>query len=95
MIFCRSLSLEVAGVVENMSGFVCPKCGARIDLFKSGGGEALAREANVPFLGRIPIDPEVVISGDAGLPFVRTLQRGGAADAFKTAVEKLMPAGCR
>jgi Mrp family chromosome partitioning ATPase len=90
--FCRSLSLEVAGIVENMSGFVCPRCGAQIDLFRSGGGENLAAEAHVPFLGRIPIDPEVVISGDAGLPFVRSLQRGAAADAFARVVNRLLQA---
>ena len=52
--FCRKLGLPVAGVIENMSGFVCPHCGKTTDLFKSGGGEALAREMNAPFLGRVP-----------------------------------------
>jgi ATP-binding protein involved in chromosome partitioning len=66
--FCRAISLPILGIVENMSGLACPHCGQRIDLFKTGGGEALAAEAAVPFLGRIPIDPAVVASGDEGCP---------------------------
>jgi Mrp family chromosome partitioning ATPase/predicted Fe-Mo cluster-binding NifX family protein len=70
--FCKTLSLPVAGIVENMSGFVCPKCGERVELFKAGGGKALADEMNVPFLGAIPIAREIVQSGDAGTPFITT-----------------------
>lgn len=79
--FCNTLSLPVVGVVENMSGLVCPKCGEQIDLFKSGGGKALAREMNVPFLGAIPIEPQIVDSGDAGTPFIErhANTRSGAA----------------
>jgi len=54
--FCGQLNLPVLGVLENMSGFVCPKCGEITDIFKSGGGEKMAEEMNVPFLGKIPID---------------------------------------
>lgn len=68
--FAEALKMSVAGVVENMSGLTCPHCGERIDLFKTGGGEAAARELGVNFLGRIPIDPEVVSTGDAGLAYV-------------------------
>jgi Mrp family chromosome partitioning ATPase len=80
--FCRQLSLPVAGLIENMSGFVCPHCGKTTDLFKSGGGEALAHEMNVPFLGRVPLDPTVVLSGDGGKPFVGGSQQNPAAHAF-------------
>ncbi len=64
--FCRQLNLPVLGVVENMSGFICPKCGTQVDIFKQGGGETMAQEMKVPFLGRIPLDPRVVECGDAG-----------------------------
>ena len=64
--FCRKAELGIAGVLENMSGYVCPQCGAHTDLFGTGGGERLAEEMAVPFLGRIPIDPRVVGCGDAG-----------------------------
>ena len=90
--FCNNLSLPVVGIVENMSGFVCPKCGERIDLFKSGGGEALAVEMKVPFLGRIPIDPQIVTSGDAGRPFVDNYILSEAARAFSSVVQKIIGA---
>ncbi len=64
--FCRTLSVPVLGIIENMSGLVCPQCGEMIELFKSGGGESLAKEMDVPFLGRIPLDPNIVQSGDEG-----------------------------
>ncbi len=87
--FCRQVNLPVLGVVENMSGFVCPQCGARIDLFKVGGGETLARETNVPFLGRVPLDPEIVVSGDSGLPFAARDVAGPAA-ALRAVIERLL-----
>ena len=68
--FSRLINVPVLGIVENMSGMVCPKCQERIDLFKVGGGAKAARELEVPFLGRIPIDPKMVVSCDAGTPFV-------------------------
>ena len=68
--FCRQVKLPVIGVVENMSGFVCPHCGEGVDIFKSGGGRIMADEMNVPFLGRIPLDPAMVSAGDGGEPFV-------------------------
>ncbi len=68
--FCSQVSLPIAGVVENMSGYACPKCGNVDDLFGSGGGETLAAEMNVPFLGKIPLDPRVVVAGDQGKPFL-------------------------
>jgi Mrp family chromosome partitioning ATPase len=80
--FCEKASLPVIGIVENMSGFVCPRCGYSVDLFGRGGGEALAREMRVRFLGRIPIDPEVVSSGDSGKPFVESPVQSPAAKAF-------------
>jgi len=64
--FARTLGMPVIGVVENMSGFTCPHCGEHTDLFKSGGGEDAAREMGVPFLGRIPFDPQVVEAEDSG-----------------------------
>ena len=88
--FCMALSLPVAGIVENMSGLVCPKCGERIDPFTVGGGKALAAEMHVPFLGQIPIDPSVVASGDAGLPFANSGIDSPAAPAFANVVRKIL-----
>jgi len=88
--FCNTLSLPVLGIVENMSGLLCPKCGERIDLFKRGGGAALALEMGVPFLGRIPIDTEVVMTGDAGIPLCRDGPQSPAATAFSDIVRSIL-----
>ena len=68
--FCRDVNMKIMGLIENMSGFMCPECGKRIDLFKTGGGEKTAREMNVLFLGKIPIIPEVVEACDIGIPAI-------------------------
>jgi len=87
--FCGKLRLPVLGVVENMSGFVCPHCGERTDLFKRGGGERMAAEMGVPFLGAIPLDPQVVASGDDGRPFACFATETATAQAFAAIVAKL------
>jgi len=88
--FCKDLELEIEGILENMSGFVCPKCGETVELFKSGGGEKLAVEMNVPFLGRVPFEPEIVSSGDEGVPFMAGNRRGPASDAFAAVVDRII-----
>lgn len=64
--FCRQIRMPVTGIIENMSGFICPNCNTMHAIFKTGGGEKTASEWGVPFLGRLPIDPGVVIAGDKG-----------------------------
>ena len=64
--FCKQVNMKMLGLVENMSGFVCPHCGETIALFGSGGGERTAREMGIPFLGAIPADPRMVDLGDQG-----------------------------
>jgi len=88
--FCNTLSLPVAGIVENMSGLVCPHCDETIDLFGSGGGASLAAEMNVPMLGRIPIDPQMVTAGDEGTPFIRRHANTPSAKAMDAISEKLL-----
>ena len=61
---------RVLGIIENMSGYICPNCGTSIDLMKSGGGEMLAKELGVPFLGKLPLHPELSKASDEGMPFV-------------------------
>lgn len=87
--FCNQLNLPVLGVVENMSGFVCPHCGEAVDIFKTGGGEAMANDMNVPFLGRVPLEPHVVEAGDNGTPYVYTYAKTGAAKSFESIVAKI------
>ena len=86
--FCRQLNLPVMGVIENMSGFVCPNCGHRTDIFSSGGGEAMARQMGVPFLGRIPLDPALMQACEEGEPFVRHLAHTEAGKAFLHVVDR-------
>lgn len=88
--FCEKLNVPVIGIIENMSGFVCPECGAFIDIFKSGGGQQLADEKNIPFLGKVPIDPAIVESSDAGKPFVYHFSKSPAAQAFDTIVNRIV-----
>jgi ATP-binding protein involved in chromosome partitioning len=88
--FCAKLDLPVLGVIENMSGFVCPHCGETTDVFLSGGAEAMASDVGVPFLGRIPLDPAVVQAGERGVPFVRADRDSPTAAAFAAAVQSLL-----
>ncbi len=88
--FCRSLNLPVIGVIENMSGFICPKCGRNTDIFKSGGGENMALEMNIPFLGRIPIDPQIVDACDSGQPYIEKYQNTIVANSFNEAIKPIL-----
>jgi ATP-binding protein involved in chromosome partitioning len=90
LVFCEKVGLPVLGVIENMSGFVCPHCGETTDVFLSGGAEVMAAEAGVPFLGRIPLDPAVVQAGERGVPFVQAIEGSATAAAFAAAVQPLV-----
>jgi ATP-binding protein involved in chromosome partitioning len=88
--FSRMLKVPVIGIVENMSGLKCPECGHLIPLFKIGGGEKAANDLEVPFLGRVPIDPEVVQKSDSGTPYVVAYPNSEVTEAFKEIAEKCM-----
>lgn len=90
--FARQLNLNILGIVENMSGMSCPHCGQKIDLFKEGGGFKAAMELKIPFLGKIPIDPQIVILGDEGKSFVDTQPESKASQAFSDIVNKIIEA---
>jgi ATP-binding protein involved in chromosome partitioning len=88
--FCRQVQLKVIGVVENMSGFTCPYCGKTVDIFKRGGGQEMAREMGVPFLGRIPLESKIVETGDSGKPYLQYYRDSGTAKAFDMVIEPLL-----
>jgi len=88
--FSQALRIPVLGIVENMSGFTCPHCGKPIDLFKIGGGERAAHSLAVPFLGRIPIDPKIVDSGDDGFAFIYDFAKLPAGEAMQGIVNKII-----
>lgn len=88
--FCNKLRVPVLGVLENMSGFICPHCGEQVDIFKTGGGEIMAKEMNVPFMGRIPIDANIVLSGDNGKPHISDFEESEASKSFRKAIEPIL-----
>jgi len=90
IVFCRQVGLPVLGVVENMSGFTCPKCGELVKIFGADGGRTMAEEMGVPYLGAIPIEPEVVVSGDSGTPMVQAKPHSETAKAFGRIVRALL-----
>jgi Mrp family chromosome partitioning ATPase/predicted Fe-Mo cluster-binding NifX family protein len=92
IVFCRHVDLPVLGVVENMSGFTCPKCGEIVKIFGAGGGRAMAEQMGVPYLGAIPIEPDVVVSGDSGTPMVQAKPHSETARAFGRIVRTLLTA---
>ena len=85
----KKLNIPTLGIVENMSYFVCPSCAHESDIFGRGGGEQLAAELNVPFLGRIPIYQPIREGGDAGVPLMISEPESPAARAFMAAAERL------
>jgi len=84
----RAMDLPILGIIENMSGFCCPDCGEKIN-FKTGGGEKAASRLNIPFLGRIEIDPKICQAGDAGRPFVLDTSTS-TARSFEAIVSKIV-----
>jgi len=87
--FAERLNMPVIGVVENMSGFICPHCGTKTEIFRSGGGEKMSKEMNVVFLGSIPIDPKIGVDSDKGEPFIVAQKDSAATKAFMQIVEKI------
>jgi ATP-binding protein involved in chromosome partitioning len=87
--FAERLNMPIIGVVENMSGFVCPHCGKKTEIFQSGGGKKMAQETGVPFLGSIPIDPTIGVDSDKGHPFVIAHEKSAAAKDFMEIVKKV------
>lgn len=87
--FCNEVGVKVLGVIENMSGFACPKCGEVTPILRANGGRTMAEEMGVPFLGSIPIDPLIAESGDDGKAFVESAASSPAAGAFREIVREL------
>ena len=87
--FCNHVKMNVVGLVENMSGLVCPHCSKTVEIFKSGGGEKTAKDFDVPFLGKIPMDPKVVLGGDDGQPYLASVGDSPAVAAFQELVDRV------
>jgi len=90
VLFAEQLKVPVTGIIENMSGFTCPHCGKEVDLFGIGGGEKAARDLKVPFLGRIPLEPLMIKSGDSGKPFIHFNKDRNTAKILDEIIEKIL-----
>ena len=88
--FCRQLKVPVLGVVENMSGFVCPKCGEITPILRSGGGQRMAEDMNVPFLGSIPMDPKIAEACDNGQAFVQHFATSPTAAVMRDIIRPIV-----
>lgn len=87
--FCRELKVPVIGVVENMSGFACPQCGALTPILRTGGGQRIALDMNVPFLGSIPIDPQIAVCCDEGRPFIQHVANSPATSKLREIIKPI------
>jgi ATP-binding protein involved in chromosome partitioning len=88
--FAHQLKIPILGLIENMSGFTCPHCGREVNIFRKGGGEKAAAELGIPFLGRVPLDPLLVASGDRGVPFVKKYPSSETAKLLNLIVVKIL-----
>jgi Mrp family chromosome partitioning ATPase len=87
--FCKTVDMNIFGLVENMSGYTCPHCNETIELFGSGGGERTAEEMGIDFLGSIPFDPKVVACGDTGACYQEAHTDSAVTKAFAAVADKL------
>lgn len=87
--FCRTVKLDILGLIENMSGYTCPHCGQSVDIFGTGGGERTALQAGLKLLGRIPFDPKLVACGDAGISFRKQYADAPATGVFDDIAEQI------
>jgi ATP-binding protein involved in chromosome partitioning len=87
--FARMMNVPVIGVIENMSEYICPNCGTHINIFGEGGGKKIAEDMNIPFLGKIPIDPKICKTSDEGIPFILENPDSCASKAFMKIVKKI------
>jgi len=84
------MNTPVIGIIENMSGFKCPHCNKTIDIFKKDGGLKTSKDFNIPFLGKIPLDPEIVESGDSGKKLIDNGLKSDAVKAFEAITERIV-----
>jgi Mrp family chromosome partitioning ATPase len=88
--FCKTVKMEIFGLIENMSGYTCPHCGKTVDIFGSGGGERTAIMSSIAFLGKIPFEPAMVKCSDAGISFQDRYAESPITQAYKQIVENII-----
>ena len=90
VLFAKQLNVPVIGIIENMSGFICPHCKGKTNLFGEGGGKKAALDLHVPFLGQIPIEPDMVTYGDSGKPFIHFKKETETGKILNEIVERII-----
>jgi Mrp family chromosome partitioning ATPase len=88
--FAKKLNVPILGIVENMAGFTCPHCGKKVDIFKSGGAEKASKDFNLEILGKIPLDVNIVHSGDDGKPYVYHFAKTEGGKIFADIKDKII-----
>ena len=88
--FCKIVKMNIFGLIENMSGFICPHCDKPVDIFGTGGGKKTALEFNLTFLGNVPMDPKVVAGGDTGRPYLSSGAGSIATKAFEQVIDNVL-----
>lgn len=88
--FCFKLGLPILGIIENMSGFICPKCNEISYIFGTNGGESLSKQFNIPLLGKIPLDPTIVTACDNGLPYINNYTEHKTTKIFNQIVDAIL-----
>lgn len=91
--FCKTVKMDMFGLVENMSGCICSHCGKPINIFGSGGGEQTAGTSDIPFLGKIPLDPNMVRCGDTGSSYQKHYPDSDVTQVFSDIAERIIAAG--
>lgn len=87
--FCKNVNMHVYGIIENMSGFTCPHCNKMVDIFGAGGGKKTALAYEIPFLGKIPFDPQMVACADQGVAFQQKFADSPITTAFHQIIQKI------
>jgi len=87
--FCKTVKMQIFGLIENMSGFTCPHCGKNVEIFGAGGGERTAAAAGINFLGKIPMDPRVVACGDRGTSIQETYEDSPVSRAISVIADQV------
>ncbi|MEX2724425.1 MAG: Mrp/NBP35 family ATP-binding protein [Candidatus Freyarchaeota archaeon] len=85
----RKMNIPIIGIIENMSGFICPKCGEKYEILGAGGGKKISQEMNLNLLGQIPIDPKITENTDHGTPFIVENPESQTAKTFNEIVQKI------
>ncbi len=91
--FCKVVKMKIFGLVENMSSYACPHCGKPIDIFGSGGGQKTASSSGISFLGKIPLDPNMVKCGDTGVSYQEKYPDSPVTKIFSEIAEKMSISG--